>query len=247
MGVRHYSADDGIFRSRDKLFEKYYWLSSYTAMANAWTKFVDPSGMIIDPESETEWNNKKQEITDRKAGVDGEISRISAMAKEKGWSDKKLSREMGDLKERSASLEKTLNTMNNLANDQENIYALRESTGDGKFGPGTGKNAGKMEIRYSNTASFVHEVTHGGQYYDKEISWAANGDIIGLNITHEVNAFQAAFAYNPQYYNKEGPFDPKYPYINFLSEITPDWVRNRMDAKGEYPYKKLPAGPVNVK
>jgi RHS repeat-associated protein len=45
MSARHYSSDDGTFRSRDPLFEKYFWISPYCYTLNNPVKLIDPTGM----------------------------------------------------------------------------------------------------------------------------------------------------------------------------------------------------------
>ena len=231
--ARYYSDEDIVFRGRDRLFEKYFWTSPYTYCLNNPLRYIDPTGMKIDPASETEWNNEKQAITDRKTGIDAKIDKITAKAEQKGWSENKLNRRTGDLKERSASLEKTLSTMNNLENCQNTTYTLKQVAENGSFGMGAGKDAGKMVIKYSSTSSFVHEVTHGGQYHDREIGFSKDGMALGYDLTDEVNAYRAALAYDRHSY------DNTYYHP---SHITTDWVRKRSDD-----YKGLPTGPIDVR
>ena len=44
MKARHYSSDDGTFRSRDLLFEKFFYWSPYTYCYNNPVRYIDPDG-----------------------------------------------------------------------------------------------------------------------------------------------------------------------------------------------------------
>jgi RHS repeat-associated protein len=234
-GMYYYSARyyaPPVFISRDPLFEKYPFMSPYAYCANNPLKYIDPTGMIIDPASATEWNNEKQAIQDRKGSIDGKISKLTAKAERKEWSENKLNRKTGDLKERSASLEKTLNTMNDLENCQETTYTLKKVVENCSFSMGTGKDAGKMVIAYSTTASFVHEVIHGGQFHNGEVGVLPNGEFTGYDLNDEVNAYRAALAYDRYSYDNKY-YSP--------SQITTNWVKQRAKA-----YQGLPIGPINA-
>jgi hypothetical protein len=190
--------------------------------------------MKIDPASETEWNNEKQAIKDKKGSIDGDINRLTAKAEQKGWSENKLNRKTADLKERSTSLEKTLNTMSNLENCRETTYTLKKvDANGGKFYMGSEEtDIGKMVIEYATTSTFVHEVTHGGQFHNKEIGVLPNGVFTGYDLTDEINAYKAALAYDRYSYDNRR-YSP--------SDITADWVRPRSKT-----YQRIPVGPINA-
>ena len=48
MGLRYYSFEDLIFRSRDLKFETYFWLSTYCGLGNNGLRWVDPTGMDME-------------------------------------------------------------------------------------------------------------------------------------------------------------------------------------------------------
>ena len=45
MEARYYSDEDMVFRGRDQLFEKFYWLSPYAYCMNNPLRWIDPTGM----------------------------------------------------------------------------------------------------------------------------------------------------------------------------------------------------------
>jgi RHS repeat-associated protein len=56
-GMYYYSARyyaPPVFTSRDPLFEKYPWISPYAYCANNPLKYMDPTGMIVDPAGQEE-------------------------------------------------------------------------------------------------------------------------------------------------------------------------------------------------
>ena len=232
FGARYYDSGLSIWLSVDPMSDKYPSMSPYNYCANNPVILVDPDGRDIDPACITKWNNQKQEIMDTKAAVDGKISGLNAKAERRGWSEARLNRETSELKEQSASLGKTLNTMNDLENSQNTTYTLKIIDGNGSFSKGVGAEAGKMVNKYSRTSSFIHEVTHAGQYHNKEIGFLPNGAVTGYDLMDEVNAYKAALAYNPRSYD-----NTKYRPSN----ITTEWVKKRSSI-----YKELPDGPINA-
>jgi len=65
MGVRYLDPIMGIFNSRDAMFEKYYWISSYNALGNNALRYLDPTGMSWDESQLTasqqeKWQSAKQ-------------------------------------------------------------------------------------------------------------------------------------------------------------------------------------------
>ena len=224
-----YHPDLSIWLSVDPLSDKYPNLTPYAYCANNPVVLVDPDGKEIDPTSMTEWNNQKQKIVDKKAYIDKRIDKLNATAKQKGWNEGTIKKRTNELKERSARLEKTLNTMGDLEK-ASTIYTLEKVDENGSFSKGFGDNEGKMVIKYSCTASFVHEVTHAGQYHNREIGFVGV-EVTGYDITDEINAYKAGLAYDKYAYDNT--------YYRF-SDITPEWVRKRSDT-----YKYLPAEPLN--
>ena len=231
FGARYYNSDLSIWLSVDPMAHLYPSLSPYVYCANNPIKYIDPTGMVIDPASESEWTREKANIVARKTAIDTEISRLSTKAGQKGWSENKLNRKTGNYKERSESLDKTLNTMSNLEKSST-VYTLKQVGENGYFDKGYGADAGKMVIAYSSTSTFVHEITHGGQYHNGEIGFGKGGHLFAYDLMDEVNAYRAALAYDPSCYDNT---------TYYSNEITPNWVRPRSDT-----YKDLKPDPINV-
>lgn len=72
----------------------------------------------------------------------------------------------------------------------------------------------------SSISSFVHEVTHAGQFYSNDIGFFKNGVIAAYDIYDEVAAYKAALAYDPNAYDNK--------HID-MWQVTPEWVRPRSD------------------
>jgi len=87
MSQRYYSSDDGTFRSRDRLFEKYFWMSPYAYCANNPVKYNDPTGMDYDPVIEEGVNGEKGTITINATYYASEENKDKLDAAIKQWND----------------------------------------------------------------------------------------------------------------------------------------------------------------
>ena len=196
---------------------------------------MDPNGREIDPACIESWNKNKQAIIETKSSIDAIINKLQSLGEQRGWSNRKLERKTQIYKERSQSLQGTLDVMKSLEESSADIYTLVSLAKNGSFSQGGGGNRGKMQIAYSSIESFIHEVTHAGQYHRHEIGFV-NGEVRGHDLQDEINAYQAAVAYNPSYYDNT--------YLN-MSDITVDWVKDRTADGKRFPYKNLPEESVN--
>ena len=205
------------FTSRDPLFEKYPSFSPYAYCANNPVKFIDPTGMEIDPTCLDDWNEKKTAIQNRKDALIAQKNELSN--KTSFWGSYSRNIKIKKLNERIKSLDETLSTMNNLEGDQSTKYTLfnvEKNGGTGLIKEGDKK--GMVYIKSSSISSFVHEVTHAGQFYNNEIGFFMNGNIAAYDIYDEVAAYKAALAYDPYAY------DNKHMY---MWQVTPEWVLTR--------------------
>ena len=233
--ARYYNSDLSIWLSVDPMSDKYLSTSPYTYCANNPVKLVDPNGKEIDPSSRDSWNKNRQSIIEKKAAIDNRIDAIYSMGKQRGWSNERMERSTHYYKERSQNLQNTLDVMQSLEECSTETYTLVSLAKNGSFGQGSGNNSGKMQIAYSSIESFVHEVTHAGQYHRHEIGYV-NGELRGYDIQDEINAYRAAVAYNPSYYDNT--------HLN-IGNITVDWVKTRTPDGNRFPYKNLPEKSVN--
>jgi len=170
--------------------------------------------MVIDSTSLAEWNSQREAILDRMANLN--------LKENGGWMKNS---------DRIWSLLKTLNNMKTMESSKT-IYSLNKVEGTGylRYDPTT-KN---MVIDYSETANFVHEVTHGGQFESGEIGYYKDGSGAFANdIWDEVAAYKAQSAYDPQ--TTEG---------KNINNITPMFIRGIEDKNGLKIY--APGGSANI-
>jgi len=186
--------------------EKYYSISPYAYCAGNPVNRIDPTGMVIDSTSQTQWNEQKQ-------AVQNEIASLV----------KNNTNDEND--DRIASLQGSLTNMETLENSDQ-VYSLAAAScdeGQVKLDVSTGK----IVIEFKGTANFVHEVTHGAQYESGEIGFNKNtGRVVGQDLWDEASAYKAQYNYNPSSIRT----------VNNASEITPLWVQGITDSFGKNPY-----------
>ena len=230
--ARHYNSALSIWLSVDPMADKYPSTSPYTYCANNPVRLVDADGRKIDPASENEWDHNKQEIKDVKERLDNFVNEIREKGCQHGWSEKKIQRRTQEYEERANILQNTLDVMRALEESAE-TYTLIKSKKSGKFQQGG--SCDKLEILYSSTARFVHEVTHAGQYHRHEIGFI-NRIPVCYDIYDEINAYQAAIAFDPWCYDNQ---------YHQLSDVTIEWTKSRTSNGKYFPYKNLPERPIN--
>ena len=233
FGARYYDSDLMTgWLSVDPMADKYPGLSPYAYCAWNPVKLVDPDGREIDPSCLDDWNAKKTEIQNRKNELIAERTWLSN--KTSFWGKITRKQNINELDERITSLEETLSTMNNLEGDCSTTYTLCRTQKNGKVELITeGNKKGMISIKFSSTSSFVHEVTHAGQYYNNDIGFfLTNYTIAAYDIYDEVNAYKAALAFDPYAYDNKRMS---------MNQVTDYWVLLRNSE-----YAKCGSSSVNI-
>jgi hypothetical protein len=223
----------------DPLAEKYYDLSSYSWAANNPLRYTDPTGMQIEPGSQDEWNRQRQAVEGRRDQLQGKIDRLNAKAEAKGWSAEKLAGKVGNLTERVGSLNTSLSTMGTLEASTQ-VYGLNKIEAGQTGGVTLNTATNVVTINYGNTANFVHESTHAGQFETGNVAFNSTGATLGQDIHDEVAGYRAQFAYDPS--SVSGLSSTS--VANSFGGITPQWVQGIREANGNLPY--APGGSANT-
>ena len=184
--------------------------------------FVDPDGRYIITNCEHEWNDNKRRIENKVL----RLQHKAALLEQKGGRDKRLNK----LNERINGLNQTLATINNIENSSQGYY-LSHAIGE-VGGVQYDVTSGLINIRYvsGSTESFIHEVTHAGQFETGDIAFSPDsGRTFAQDIYDEVAAYQAQ----------------KYYSGGDAAKITAQYVRNIRDPQtGELMYAQ--SGSTNT-
>jgi hypothetical protein len=202
--------------------------------------------MYIEEGSQAEWARRKSDVTNRRDYMQNRVDRLTARAEDKGWSSEKLASKIGDKNTRIASLNGTLNVMG-IMEDKNNSqgYSLSH-TALGQTGEITLKTSTNIiDIKFGsdNTANFVHEVTHAGQFESRwgHIAFSSvNGGTMGQDIYDEVQGYRAQYNYDPSSVSGLSSTSK----INSMQNILPQWVQGLQEPNGNRPY--APGGTANT-
>jgi len=173
MGVRYLDPVRLRFNSRDAMFEKYYWMSSYNAFANSPLKYVDPTGMEIEVEDFTTGKTYKYQ------NINGQYGFYDKDGKLYQGSDKfinNVSKDLGKL----VSKDKGKGLVDGLINNTEKTVTIGESNKKDRSFAGThtvglyyGDEKAMDQDGFNTIQSYVklaHELAH------IEDSWAGTMD-----------------------------------------------------------------------
>lgn len=189
--------------------------------------YVDPTGMIIDHVSQEEWNRQKDLINRVVSSLNKKINKTNEKALAKGWTKEKTEKKNSENAERLSILNNTLQTMEMMELNQNEVYHLDKTNIDQQIEGNVTRIGDQIHISYNSTALFVHEVTHAGQGLTGDLAFLPNGCTLYQDIFDEVNAYKAQYAYM------------NYP----LNQATPLKIRN-METEGMMPY--APEGGNNT-
>lgn len=238
--ARSYDPVLGRFMQIDPMSAKYPGISPYAYVANNPLAFIDPTGMVIDPASQKEWDRQKGYVTRKRDRLQRRANRLRAKAERKGWSANKLNRRLGNTEQRVASLNSTISTLGAIESSEQ-VYSLNNvgnSEGQGYTSYDT--ESGNIVINYTgNTGNFVHEATHAGQFESGQVAYYSNGSAAGADLYDEVAAYTAEFAYDGSSVKALG--------ASSFSAINTSWVRGIRNPKtGEAVYRNSGILPINV-
>jgi RHS repeat-associated protein len=232
-GARYYDPAISIFLSVDPLAEKYPGINPYTYVANNPINFTDPTGMVIEPGSQKQWDKQKQNVVNELDRLQGKIDRLNSKAESKGWSTEKLAGKIGNMQERVNSLNGTIDNLGVLEASSQ-VYALKSGAGE-QGGTTYDPLTGNIVFSYDGTANFVHETTHGGQFESGNIAFDTNtGTSYGSDVFDEVAAYKAQFGYSPS--SVSGLTSSS--KVNSFGGITISWLQGLTKSDGAKIYSQ---------
>lgn len=144
-------------------------------------------------------------------------------------------------------LRAVLDNLDNLKNSIQ-IYTIKHVSADSGSGGTTYDIAHDVvifNIQKKNTANFVHETTHGGQFQKGEIvfrdtpvsGWPAIPGGLGDDFDDEIAAYKAQFAYDPV---SVSGLPNSLRSATSLKDIDPPWLIALRDAKDTTKYIYMP-------
>lgn len=217
----------------------YPFLSPFAFVANNPIRFVDPNGQYIEEGSCDEWEKQTGKVIALRDKLQVKIDGLNKTASDKGWSQDKLNRKIGNLNDRVSSLNSTISNFNTMENSSQG-YSLSSSAGE-VGSTSYDSKSGLVNLNYSSTSNFVHESIHAGQFENGELGFVeSSGLSVGQDLFDEVAAYKAEFAYNG---NSVGStLNQAYSF----DAITASFVSGITTSDGSKPYSNHGLFPVNM-
>ena len=205
-----------MWLSVDPMADKYPSLSPYNYCAWNPIRLVDPDGRDIDPSCIDEWDQRKQEIENKR----NELLVYSLAYKNTG--EKIFSRQAADYDE----LDKVITVMGEMeVSDQ--MYKLvpidsKNNSGD------TYLQGNTINVEYSSTAILAHELVHCGQFERREIGFSTNRRGGFTDYWDELSAYQAQAAYDANSLPRN-----QHPVLTIA------WLTSIQKPDGSFPYANI--------
>ena len=234
-GARMYMPELGRFIQIDPLADvlQYSW-TPYHYVKNDPIKYIDPLGMIWEDQKQADElkgkiENRKRQLAKRRKKLQEKIAKRSA----KGKSTKKQEKSIATIDERTDQLNQSINDINALGADQNNIYRLvsGDNQGAGKHGVTKGDD-GVINIYGSNDGLYIHEIRHTAMALASAegLSFDKNNNLLGTSpqtygADDEVAGYKAQWGYTGR---GPGAADSRWGVIENIA--------NLRDDKGNYAY-----------
>jgi RHS repeat-associated protein len=224
-GARYYNPQVSVWLSVDAMADKYPSLSPYAFVANNSIMLVDPDGNQIDPASQADWDKNKQNIQNKVTAYEYLHTTFGVPA----------------FQEKANTLKGTLSGMAKMEDtNNPTVYKLGQASAGVGFTYMNSSGEIVMETNGS-TEHFVHEVTHGIQFENKEVAYEPGTKNAISSYANEIEAYTAELAYA----GSLGAINPNVGVVTNKSQITRSFINGIVDNSGKPVYGNLSLFPLN--
>ena len=185
FGARYYTpASTTIPRwtTMDPLCEKYYSISPYAYCDGNPVRFVDPTGSVIEESCLENWNLHKERIKQKYNGLQQKLSLLQRSGK--------IDHSFEVINKRIKGLEQTLETIDKLEKSEQTYSLSMAADKMGGLSYNSLSGIIMISIIDNNTWSFVHEITHAGQFETGDIAFVKDsGETLAQDVYDEQQAY----------------------------------------------------------